>query len=227
MTELGEVPMKIQALTLIFLLAVTTGARAQTRYVSDELVITLRSGPSTRNQIIENLTSGAQVEVLEELPEEGYTRVRLGDGTEGWVISRYLVAERIAADRLVAAERDLASATQRIVELEGRVSELSDELGQSRAQVASTSSTNEEISKELDDIRTASANAIALRDQNQSLRERASGLSVQVDQLQMANAELRSRSRQNWFVVGAAVLFGGVIIGLIAPSLRPRRKSSW
>lgn len=220
--------MKFQALTLLFLLAMTAEAAAQTRYVSDELVITVRSGPSTRNQIIRNLTSGDAVEVLEDLPEEGYTRVRVvATGTEGWVISRYLTPQRIAADRLVDAERELAAATQRIGELEAQESQLSGDLSQTRSELDSRISENSEISAELADIRAASENAIALRDQNESLRSRVNELSAQVDELQIANSELDGRNRQNWFIVGAAVLFGGVLIGLVAPSLRPRRKSSW
>jgi SH3 domain protein len=49
----------------------------------------------------------------------------------------------------------------------------------------------------------------------------------QVEELTAANGELSGRSRQNWFIVGAAVLFGGIVIGLIAPTLRRKRRSDW
>jgi SH3 domain protein len=220
--------MRIQALTIFFLLVTVTNAAAQTRYVSDELTITLRTGPSTRNQITENLTSGDAVDVLEELPEEGYTRVRvLSSGVEGWVISRYLVPDLIAADRLVNAERDLVAAKRRVSELEAANGELNADLSGARERLETTQATNSEISTELSDIRNAAANAVALRDQNESLRRRVNELTAETDQLQITNAELTSRNRQNWFVVGAAVLLGGIVIGLIAPSLRPKRKTAW
>jgi SH3 domain protein len=38
---------------------------------------------------------------------------------------------------------------------------------------------------------------------------------------------LSGRNNQSWFLVGAGVLFGGVVIGLIAPSLRRKRRSDW
>jgi SH3 domain protein len=220
--------MRLQGFPLLIVLMLTAvAASAQTRYVSDELTITLRTGPSTQNQILRNLTSGAAVEVLQELPDEGYTRVRTTDGTEGWVISRYLQTDRIAAQRLTVAERDLAQARERIGTLEAQVAELSGSLDETRSALNQAQSSGEDLTAELADIRSASANAITLRDQNESLRRRVTELSQQVDVVAMDNAELRSRSRQNWFVVGAAVLFGGVVIGLIAPSLRPRRKSTW
>ena len=220
--------MRLQCFPLFtVLMLAAVAASAQTRYVSDELTITLRTGPSTQNQILRNLTSGASVEVLQELPDEGYTRVRTTDGTEGWVISRYLQNERISAQRLTVAERDLTQARERIGSLETQVAELSGSLNETRSALNEAESSGEDLTAELTDIRSASANAIALRDQNESLRRRVTELSQQVDVVAMDNAELRSRSRQNWFVVGAAVLFGGVVIGLIAPSLRPRRKSTW
>jgi SH3 domain protein len=202
-------------------------AVAQTRYVSDELVITVRTGPSTQNQIIRNLTSGDSVQVLEDLEGEGYTRVRTGDGTEGWVISRYLQPGPTAELRLADAERELAVARERLAELEARVTDLDTTLQQTQTELSDAESTGATLSTELDDIRRAAANAVEIRDQNESLRRRVTELSAQVDVVAMENAELASRDRQNWFVVGAAVLFGGVVIGLIAPSLRPKRRTSW
>jgi SH3 domain protein len=215
------------SLLLIGLLFACGVAHAQTRYVSDDLTITLRTGPSTQNAIIRNLTSGDSVQVLEEIEEEGYSRVRAGDGTEGWVISRYLQPVPTAALRLAEAERDLAAARQRVGSLEAEVAELGGSLQQSEAQLSEAQSSGASMSDELADIRSAAANAIAIRDQNESLRRRVAELSADVDLVAMENAELSSRNRQNWFIVGAAVLFGGVVIGLIAPSLRPRRRSSW
>ncbi len=49
----------------------------------------------------------------------------------------------------------------------------------------------------------------------------------EVEALTADNARLAGRSNQNWFVVGAAVLLGGIVIGLVAPSLRRRRRSDW
>jgi uncharacterized protein YgiM (DUF1202 family) len=58
---------------------------AESAWVSDEFEITLRSGPSTSNAIELMLKSGTELEVLERDAETGYSRVRTGGGTEGWV----------------------------------------------------------------------------------------------------------------------------------------------
>ncbi|MCZ6584842.1 MAG: TIGR04211 family SH3 domain-containing protein, partial [Gammaproteobacteria bacterium] len=112
----------------VALMMVAATAVGQTLYVSDQLVITVRTGPSTENSIITNLVSGDAVEVLQLNAETGYTRVRLVSGTEGWVLSRYLVASPVSQDRLIIAESDLAEAQVTVATLEGSVAMLAAEL---------------------------------------------------------------------------------------------------
>jgi SH3 domain protein len=111
--------------------------------------------------------------------------------------------------------------------LETELADLRTELGTTRTTLEEERASGSEISAELADIREASANAVALRDQNEMLRRRVNELTAEVEAMVIENSRLASRSRQNWFVVGAAVLVGGIVIGLIAPSLRRTRRSSW
>lgn len=208
-------------------LITAAAAQAQTRYVDDELIITLRTGPSNRNAIIRTLESGERVEVLESDGAE-YSRVRVAaDGNEGWVLSQYLSNEPAAADVLAATRRELMAANERLAELEERATRLSEELDSTGAELSAARAESERVTMELDDVRAASANALALRDQNEELRRRVADLGRQLDAARMANAELRSRTRQNWFLVGALVLLAGIVIGLVAPGLRRRRRSNW
>ena len=91
-------------LTAIFAIVLFAGtASAQTVWVSDEFEITLRTGPSTSNAIERMLSSGTQLEVLERDDESGYSRVRTRAGTEGWVLTRYLMSEPSAREQLAAS----------------------------------------------------------------------------------------------------------------------------
>ena len=83
------------------------------------------------------------------------------------------------------------------------------------------------VSRELADIRTASANVVKLHDDNASLQQRLVQRDLEVEQLTADNARLTARSNQNWFVIGALVMLGGIVIGLVAPSLRRKRRSDW
>jgi SH3 domain protein len=197
-------------------------------YTSDELIVLLRTGPSVENAIIRNMRPGTELEVVEQDAGNSYSRVRVaGSDVEGYVLSQYLTTERAARDLLVEAERNLAATRARVTALEADVAELTQELNATRTMLEAERSSTGEISAELESIREASANAVALRDQNETLRRRVSELTAETQAMAMENSRLTSRSRQNWFVVGAAVLFGGIVIGLIAPTLRRPRRSSW
>jgi SH3 domain protein len=210
------------------LLLLAASVHAQTRYVSDRAIVELRRGPSTEYLILRNLEAGAAVQVLEQDSASGYSRVRVQDqGTEGWILTRFLTAEPIARDRLAAAERNLTAAKTRVAELEQQVGTLTAELGGTKTDLEQTRANHEQVSKDLADLRTAAANVVQLRDQNDSLRQRLVQRDREVEELTASNTRLASQDKQSWFIVGAGVLFGGIVIGLIAPSLRRKRRSDW
>lgn len=214
-------------LALATLALAASPATAQTRYISDEFFVPFRTGPSTQNAITRNLVSGTRVDVVEEREDDGYSRVRLQNGTEGWVQTQYLEAEPIAEARLQAATREVAAARQRIADLERRVMELDAELASTGDSLAEARSASERVGAELADVRSASAEALQTRTQNENLRRRVAELEAAGSAASLQIDELRRRERQNWFIIGAAVLFGGIVIGLVAPSLRRKRRSSW
>ena len=203
-------------------------AQAQTRYVSDRTIVELRRGPSIEFLILRNLEAGTRVEVLEQDEGAGYSRVRLADqDTEGWILTRYLTAEPIARERLAEAERNLAAARERVTALEAENRELSGALTAARTELEQARANQTSASRELADIRTAAANVVQIRDDNAGLRERVAARERDVEQLTVENARLAGRNNQDWFVVGAAVLLAGIVIGLIAPSLRRKRRTDW
>jgi SH3 domain protein len=200
---------------------------AQVRYVSDELVITFRTGPGSQFAITRNLTSGDRVEVLEEQSDDGYSRVRLSNGDVGWVLTRYLQAEPTASTRLATVTSELEESRQTVETLNQRVATLEAELNAAKGSLDDSEAEADALDAELADIRKASANALQMRDENEALQTRVADLSSRIDAAQSEVNALRRRERQNWFIIGAAVLLGGIVIGLVAPSLRPKRRSSW
>lgn len=219
----------MRLLGLCFLI-LTFGAagQAQTRYVTDRTIVELRRGPSIEYLIVRNLEAGERVEVLEENKEDGYSRIRVVDnGTEGWILTRYLTAEPIARDRLAVAERNLTAARERVTALETQNADLTRDLAATRAELEQEQTSHGTVSRELADLRTAAANVVEIRDQNTSLRERLVQRDREVEELTADNRRLRARENQNWFIIGAAVLLAGIVIGLVAPSLRRKRRSDW
>jgi SH3 domain protein len=65
---------------------------AETVYVSDEIKLTVRSGPGTDRKILDIVSTGEKMELLEDGDE--WVLVRLENGKEGWVLKRYLSSEK-------------------------------------------------------------------------------------------------------------------------------------
>ena len=73
----------------ICLFLLSTAVLAETKnYINDSMKITMRTGPATDRKIIALLSVGQEVEVLKS--EDEWTLIRLQNGKEGWVISRFL-----------------------------------------------------------------------------------------------------------------------------------------
>lgn len=197
------------------------------RWVTDELEITLRTGKSTRQSILRMLPSGARLELLETDSESGYSRVRTPGGTEGWVLTRYLLAEPPPRVTLPAIEQRLEQSEALRAELEASNRELARERNALAEQLSSASATGSELRDELEEIRRLSANAIRLDDENEQLRQRLAETEQLLSAAQAETRRLASRATREWFVVGAGVVVLGIILGLILPRLRWRRKSSW
>ena len=88
---------------------------AESAYISDELTVPLRSGPSNAHRILHRgLPSGTQLEIIGRDDDAGFTQVRTSRGTEGWIRSQYLVSQPIAKMRLAAAQRELSNAKREL-----------------------------------------------------------------------------------------------------------------
>ena len=136
---------------LLFFLA--GNAIAETRYVSDMLEITMRSGKGTSYGITRMLRSGTAVQVLEADKAAGYTRVRTSSGKEGWVLSRFVMKGRAARDLLTTAEKDLAE-----LELENSkmIASFSRALTEGLSAQQSDAQFNQTLSQTIDEIYRAS-----------------------------------------------------------------------
>ena len=103
----------IVRVALLGSLFAAAAAFAAPAWVSDQFEITLRSGPSTSNSIQLMIDSGLRLEVLERDADSGYSKVRTPGGTEGWVLSRYLMSEPSAREQLQKLSGQLTSANSR------------------------------------------------------------------------------------------------------------------
>lgn len=214
--------------TLLFLITlIPSVVVGEDAYVTDQFEVTMRSGPSTQNTILRMLPSGTTVEVLEADEETGYSRINTASGTEGYVLSRFLMDQPAARNQLAGMRRQVSNLRQRNQELVARLGQATasrDELRQERDRLQEG---NQDKDTELADIRRVSARALDLNSQNQELQTTLQGMNHRLQAQTSEIQELKDRKNRDWFVAGAAVLIGGILLGLLLPKIRLRRRSSW
>jgi len=218
----------VKNLLIIISLSVVFGpAWAETRYVSDQFEITMRTGKSSQNQIKRVLKSGTPLAIIRLDKESGYTNVRTEGGTEGWVLTRYLMRKPPARQQLIAAKTRIAKLENSVTGLRSQLNTTSSEKKQALAERNKLSNQNTRVGHELARIKKVSANAIRLSQENEELKLSTDKARRDLRMLRQEYESLDDRSKRDWFIVGAIVVVFSMLFGILLTRIRWKRKTSW
>ena len=217
----------MRKLVLAFLvLLLCASASAATLYISDQLTVPLRRGPSNSHKIIHaGLPTGMALEVLSEDRAAGFTQVRTPNGTEGWVPTQYLVDQPAAKDRLAAANKRVEALEAQLKALKENFQEVRGERSEVEGRASDLTRQTEKLQSELAEIRRVSATSIANYEENKQLKSENQSLSTQVTQLTERVRQLERNVTLKWFLAGGALVLVGLLLGAWIKS-RPKR-STW
>lgn len=197
------------------LVAMSATAQAETRYIVDQAKLPMRAGQSTSHKIVRMLSSGTAVELLEQ-SADGYAHIRTQDGKEGWILSRYLMNAPAARDRLAQFQKDLAQL--------GRIKQAK---ADAEAEQKRLLAENASLERELAALKKAAANASELLDQNRSLQAEAAEAKRALEEFRINTEDMTNSAHQRWFMLGGGAILIGVLLGLLLPYVRLRRKRRW
>ncbi len=215
------------ALLFILLLVICGGLHAESRYVTDQFKITMRSGASTSHKILHMLPSGSKVDVVRSDAGSGYTQVRVS-GELGYVLSRHLMKNPSARAQLAGMQARLRELQEAPGQLSSKLTALQREHDALQIAHAELREIKQQLERELEGIRRTSADAVRINNERNELRKNVASMTRERENLKQENRDLANQSTQQWFLIGAGVIIIGIIIGLILPHLRfQRRKSSW
>ena len=216
-------------LTLLLLcLCAFAQAQAETRYVTDQCSVPMRKGDALKYKIARMLPSGTPVEVIGGKAGAAFVQVRTPEGNTGWVTAAELQAEPAARNHLAAMEARLAELQQAPEALAGKLAALQTEHASLQSEHERIGRERDRLEQELASLRNASANIVEVTNDRAELRTRVAELTRQAADLEQETRDLKLQRDQRWFLIGAGVVGGGILIGLILPHLRfRRRKSSW
>jgi SH3 domain protein len=218
---------------LLIPLSISVGStHADTRYVSDMLILTLREGQGSQYKAIRTLKTGTPIEVLEE--NARHFRVRTQEGEEGWVEKQYISSEQPKAVIIAGLNKEANRLKARVEELQKDQATLLDQLNAAKrshtVKVKETSRLNTELTqitvkyKTLLDQSKNVAELIKENDRlygdNDRLQAANDRLNMEVEHLRQEIARLRRREMIWLFLAGAGVFFVGLIVGKVSKKKR-------
>ncbi len=207
-------------------LIVSSAAVAKVQYVSDELVINMRSGKGNGFKIIKIVKSGTPLTILEQ--NSGYTRAKTPQGVEGWVLSRFLINSPVARTLLAKAQQDVAQMKEKYDSMSAELSTVKVERDTLSSSENKLLSNKDKLNVELAKLKKIAARPMQLEAENEQLRNELVTIEAANRLMKQEYQTLEDNSDQEWFMTGAGVLFGGMILGLIFPKLRSgQKKANW
>jgi len=219
----------VNRIILLFTLLICSAqVIADSRYVVDELTITVRSGRTNSHQIVKLLHSGDKIEVLSELKENGkqYAFIKAGN-TTGWVLSQYLSKTKIARDRIAAIEAKAEKIALKSAKLKEQLAKLRSENKSLTTQRDKLNNSAQNLDQELSKLKRVSARPLAIQKSNEKLRMELATKTSEVKLLSEENTDLKNRDQRDWFLTGTAVTLGSILFGIVLTRIRWRRRSSW
>ena len=191
-------------------------------YITDQLDLPIRSDKNFGNNSIRLLPSGTELSLLQST-EDGWAQIQFDD-TIGWIKSFYLSPDPSAREKLKKLTRTNNANKLLITKLTSEKEELEKQLLSIKEENSDLVVQRSKSQAEKEHIEQIYQDALKLEHENEKLIQEKLQLKAEL-QLAENNTQIqKDTSSRNWFIVGAIVLFFGMMIGFIVPNLLNRRR---
>ncbi len=208
----------------ILCLLITPSFAANTVYINDQLEVPLRSNKTLQSNILKMLPSGAKLEIL-RTDNDGWSNVKINNIT-GWILSRYLMNQPSAREQLVKVEHALNSIKIKHSRLNERFKEMQSKNKKLTIDFKKVKIDKNRAVKEIQHIQDTYKTSLKLEHNNQKLKQEIIQLKSE-SQLLKQNLEAASeQSSRNWFMLGAFILFLGILIGFLLIKFSAKKRPS-
>lgn len=174
------------------------------RYISDELITYIHSGPGNQYRIVGTLNSGEEVELLSVSEANDYGQVRDTKGRTAWIPLDQLSDQPSLRVKVPALVQQVQTLTQKLDTIDAGWNERTAEM---QKKVTESDGTIQ-----------------SLREENQSLKEQLVTAKKRVDAVAVQLDDKQRAIIMQWFLYGGGVAGVGLILGLLLPHVIPRRK---
>ena len=213
---------KFKTLTLLLILLTFKVSADSLVYITDQLDIPIRADKNFGENIIRLLPSGTELSLLQST-EDGWAQIQFDD-TIGWIKSFYISIDPPAREELKKLTRSYNANKLLISKLGGEKEALESELLILKQENTDLVIQSSKSQAEKEHIEQIYQDALKLEHENEKHIQEKLQLKTEL-QLAENNTQIqKDTSSRNWFLVGAIVLFFGMIIGFVVPGLLSRRR---
>jgi len=217
----------IKTTVILSSIIISSVSLAQTRYVTDQFEVTLRSGSSTSNSIISMLKSGEKVNIIEQDSETNYSLVETAKGKQGYVLTRFLDKLASGRDRYEFLKTQSETLKSTIKNLKQEADENIDVINNDADEISMLRSKLNQTENELEDLKTATHDTLIVIQQNDTLKNRINELETDKRLLVEENTSYKDSTAMDWFIRGASVSLIAFLLGIIITRIRWKKRDSW
>jgi len=215
-------------LSAFFILILTFGsAQAETVYVADDQNLSLRDSANINAKVLKSLPTGTPLTLIDKQTKGEFIHVRLIDGTEGYLKSRYTKKQPPALDPKDTASKTIAQLQSDNAALRTELNALKESLTPGSSLEKSLATERDQLARELNELKKTAASSFQLKNERDELQERVVNVERDLQQFKLENQVLKDAASQDWFLYGGILSLAGVLLGFILPKLGWHRKSSW
>lgn len=193
-------------------------------YVVPKAELPIRSGKGTNYKILAIVKEGTSVEVLRE--DGPWANVRLADGKEGWILSRYLSSEEPPRKQVETLRGQLSLLKNELSSTQTSLVKLKEQLNACEAEKESCLSQQSDLTNKYNLLLTDSKNVTTLKAKYEKQLLEIDNLKNELAILRRENSQLKNDQNVKWFLAGSGVLIFGWILGYFIGKRRKRRLSS-
>ena len=214
------------SLFLILITHFSATSLASTRYVTDVLYVPIRSGASMGHKVLATMKTGEKITILDDDVENGFVEVQNSRGLSGYMPIRYLVEEPVAASQLASMKNQVAKMKQKMEKQVASMQDARENLKTKSSKTKALSDDNKRLKEQLAKITAISGDAIAVAAERDQLKERVRRLEQDNGGLLAKNQALLADNQNEGIKLGIGAVMLGIILGFVAPYLKPRRRSA-
>ena len=201
----------VKYVLLVFFTILSLGSTAQenkTLYVTDQFEITLHSNKDPNSKVISRLKSGDSVVILQEADSDGYAKVSTAENKTGWVLESFLMNQPSGRDQYRAIKK----------EYDKLKAEFDQQVNKRTA----------ELSKELEETKRVAKQPMLVYEENERLKKTLEQERKEVETIKKENQKFKSIYKDRaWFITGAMIAIGSLVLGLAITRIPCRRRKSW